>query len=87
MIKLGSKWVTKEFTDVYSKQETGTLHAYDYFENEDGTWTYNIKYHSDYGFSPVQITLKKKSPIQEVLILAHEKYLTTHYIEQPYSRD
>lgn len=36
MIKQGAKWIMKELTDVWSRQPNGTLHSYDYFEDESG---------------------------------------------------
>ena len=43
MKKQGTRWIMKKLTETYSKQEDGTLHSYDYFENEDGKWIYNFR--------------------------------------------
>ena len=52
MIKPGAKWIMKKLTDVWSHQPNGTLHSYDYFENENGQWIYNIDFHYDGCFAP-----------------------------------
>ena len=60
MRKDNGVWVMKTLTDVYSNQKNGTLHGYDYFEDESGKWIYNIDFHIDGCFASVQLELPKR---------------------------
>lgn len=80
MVKDGTKWIMKTLTDTYSQQENGTVHSYNYFENNDGLFIYNITFHHDHGFAPVQIELDKKIPIKSAIIKARKIYNNTRYV-------
>lgn len=65
--KKGGIKVIKTFTDVRSKQPNGTLHSYNYFEDETGEWIYNIIFHIDGCFAPVQLKFPKRISITKVV--------------------
>lgn len=58
--------VTKILTDVRSNQKNGTLHGYNYFEDESGKWIYNIDFHIDGCFAPIQLKLPKRISIMHI---------------------
>lgn len=87
MIKQGTRRIMKKFTDVHSKQDDGTLHDYDYFENEDGKWIYNFSFHRQGCFAPVQLVLEKRIPISRAIQKARKVYENTKYCHQPLWND
>lgn len=76
--------VTKFFTDVYSNQPNGTLHSYNYFEDESGEWIYNIDFHIDGCFAPVQLRFPKRISITRVIQKAKKIFETTKWSQQPH---
>jgi len=88
MIKPGTEWISKQFTDVWSRQHHGTLHGYDYFENQDGTWIYNISFHTEGGcFGEIQLIEQTNIPVEEAIEKARERFWVTKYVAQPYCSD
>lgn len=88
MKKPGTPWVMKTLTDVHDKtQPNGALHSYDYFENEDGTWIYNICFHHvdgpNVGFPTIQLTEAVPIPIEDAISKARERFYVTKFIPQP----
>lgn len=83
MIKQGARWIMKQLTEIYSKQEDGTLHSYDYFEDEDGKWIYNFSFHREGHFAPVQMITEKRIPIAKAIQKARVIYENTRYCHQP----
>jgi hypothetical protein len=83
MIKDPKKWILKEFTDTYSVQPTGTLHGYDYFEDGDGKWVYNIFFHHEGNFADVQVIFPRKVPVAAAINKARKKYKNTRWTNQP----
>ena len=75
--------VTKIFTDVWSKQPNGTLHSYNYFEDESGKWIYNIDFHIDGCFAPVQLKFPKRISITRVVQKARKIFEETIWYPQP----
>lgn len=75
--------VTKIFTDVWSKQPNGTLHSYNYFEDESGKWIYNIDFHIDECFAPVQLKFPKRISITRVVQKARKIFEETIWCPQP----
>ena len=64
MQKKDSVIVTKTFTDVWSKQPNRTLYGYNYFEDESGEWIYNIDFHVDGCFAPIQMKFPKRISLE-----------------------
>lgn len=83
MIKQGTKWIMKTLTDVWSNQENGVVHSYNYFEDEDGTWIYNIDFHLNHCFASVQLKFNKRVPIKQAMSKARKIFNNTQYVEQP----
>ena len=83
MIKPVTKWIMRELTDVWSHQPNGTLHSYDYFEDESGQWIYNIDFHCDGCFAPVQLKLPKRISITRAVQKARKIFENTTYYVQP----
>lgn len=65
--------VTKILTDVRSNQKNGTLHGYNYFEDESGKWIYNIDFHIDGCFAPKLATTSSTGG----LLLALQRAIVT----------
>ena len=78
---------TKTFTDIWSKQPDGTLHGYDYFEDESGEWIYNINFHIDGCFAPVQLIFPKRVSIKRAVQKARKVFENTTWCKQPYWND
>lgn len=88
MIKSGTHWVQKVLTDTHDKtQPNGTLHSYDYFEDEGGYWVYNICFHHvdgpNIGFPSIQVKEPVFVPVEEVIEKAKEKFKTLKFAPQP----
>ena len=79
--------VTKTFTDIWSKQPDGTLHGYNYFEDESGEWIYNINFHIDGCFAPVQLIFPKRVSITRAVQKARKVFENTTWCKQPYWND
>ena len=79
--------VTKTFTDVWSKQSNGTIHSYNYFEDESGKWIYNIDFHIDGCFAPVQLNFPKRIYITRVVQKARKIFEETIWCPQPELND
>lgn len=79
--------VTKTFTDIWSKQPDGTLHGYNYFEDESGEWIYNINFHIDGCFAPVQLIFPKRVSITRAVQKARKVFENTTWHKQPYWND
>lgn len=79
--------VTKTFTDIWSKQPDGTLHGYNYFEDESGEWIYNINFHIDGCFAPVQLIFPKRVSITRAVQKAKKVFENTTWCKQPYWND
>ena len=75
-------WVMKTLTDVYSNQKNGTLHGYNYFEDESGEWIYNIDFHIDGCFASVQLELPKRISITRAVQKARKIFENTRYCKQ-----
>lgn len=75
--------VTKTFTDVRSKQPNGTLHGYNYFEDESGEWIYNVDFHVDGCFAPIQMKFPKRISITRVVQKAKKVFENTIWCPQP----
>lgn len=85
MRKPGTEWISKQFTDVWSRQPHGTLHGYDYFENDDDMWIYNISFHTADGcFGDMQLKEPVCIPIEEAIEKAKGKFMQTRFAPQPY---
>lgn len=82
MRKDNGVWVMKTLTDVYSNQKNGTLHGYDYFEDESGKWIYNIDFHIDGCFASVQLELQKRISITRAVQKARKIFENTRYCKQ-----
>ena len=82
MKKDNGVWVTKTLTDVYSNQKNGTLHGYDYFEDESGKWIYNIDFHIDGCFASVQLEFQKRISITRAVQKARKIFENTRYCKQ-----
>ena len=87
MRKDNGVWVMKTLTDVYSNQKNGTLHGYDYFEDESGKWIYNIDFHIDGCFASVQLELPKRISITRAVQKARKIFENTRYCKQPELND
>lgn len=88
MIKPGTQWISKELTDAWSRRPHGTLHGYDYFEDQDGTWIYNVSFHTEDGcFGHIQLKEQTNIPIEAAIEKAREEFLVTKCIPQPYWSD
>lgn len=75
--------VTKTFTDIWSKQPNGALHGYNYFEDESGEWIYNIDFHVDGCFAPIQMKFPKRTSITRVVQKAKKVFENTIWCPQP----
>ena len=82
MRKDNGVWVMKTLTDVYSNQKNGTLHGYDYFEDESGKWIYNIDFHIDGCFASIQLELSKRISITRAVQKARKIFENTRYCKQ-----
>ena len=82
MRKDNGVWVMKTLTDVYSNQKNGTLHGYDYFEDESGKWIYNIDFHIDGCFASIQLELSKRISITRAVQKAKKIFENTRYCKQ-----
>lgn len=83
MMKKDGIFVTKIFTDVRGNYPNGTLHSYSYFENESGEWIYNIDFHIDGCFAPIQLRFPKRISITRVVQKARKKFEETIWSSQP----
>lgn len=83
MRKANGVFVIKTLTDVRSNQKNGTLHGYNYFEDESGKWIYNIDFHIDGCFASVQLELPKRISITRAVEKARKIFNNTKYCKQP----
>lgn len=83
MRKTNGVFVMKTLTDVWSNQKDGTLHRYNYFEDESGKWIYNIDFHIDGCFALVQLELPKRISITRAVEKARKIFNNTKYCRQP----
>lgn len=77
----------KTLIDVWSNQKNGTLHSYDYFEDESGEWIYNITFHINNGFADVQLNFPKRISITRAVQKARNIFENTKYCQQPQWND
>lgn len=83
MKKAGTRWIMQTLTATWDRHPDGTVHHYDYFLDESGEYIYNIDFHHDGQFAPIQLREPRKIPIAQAIEKARDKYKHTTWTNQP----